>query len=46
MSWVAPFYTTVEEELDYIDIDDIGNLEDSPILVLLMRNVGMYHSST
>ena len=36
----------VEEELDYIDIDDIGNLEDSPILVLLMRNVGMYHSST
>ena len=32
----------VEEELDYIDIDDIGNLEDSPILVFIdeeCRNV-------
>ena len=25
----------VEEELDYIDIDDIGNVEDSPRLVLM-----------
>ena len=36
----------VEEELDYIDLDDIGNLQDSPILVSSMRNVGMSHSST
>ena len=26
---------TVEERLDVIDIDDIGNLEDSPRLVLI-----------
>ena len=25
----------VEEELDYIDIDDLGNLEVSPILVFI-----------
>ena len=33
---------SVEEELDYIDIDDVGNLEDSPILVFIdeeCRNV-------
>ena len=40
MSWVAPFYTTVEEELDYIDIDDIGNLEDSPTLVFINEECG------
>ena len=30
----------VEEELDYIDIDDIGNLEDSPILVFINEEYG------
>ena len=29
-----------EEELDYIDIDDIGNLEDSPILVFIDEGCG------
>ena len=30
----------VEEELDYIDIDDIGNLEDLPILVFINEECG------
>ena len=30
----------VEEELDYTDIDDIGNLEDSPILVFIDEGFG------
>ena len=30
----------VEEELDYVDIDDIGNLEDSPILVFIDEGCG------
>ena len=30
----------VEEELDCIDIDDIGNLEDSPKLVLIDEECG------
>ena len=30
----------VEEELDYIDIDDIGNLDDSPRLVLIDEECG------
>ena len=30
----------VEEELDCIDIDDIGNLEDSPRLVFIDENCG------
>ena len=30
----------VEEELDYIDIDDIGNLEDSPRLVFIDEECG------
>ena len=28
------------EELDYIDIDDIGNLEDSPRLVFINEECG------
>ena len=36
----------VEEELDYIDIDDIGNLEDSPILVFIDEECGNVSSST
>ena len=30
----------VEEELDCIDIDDIGNLEDSPRLVFINEECG------
>ena len=30
----------IEEELDYIDTDDIGNLEDSPILVFIDEQCG------
>ena len=30
----------VEEELDCIDIDDIGNLEDSPRLVFIDEECG------
>ena len=30
----------VEEELDCIDIDDIGNLEDSPKLVFIDEECG------
>ena len=30
----------VEEELDWIDIDDIGNLEDSPRLVFIDKECG------
>ena len=30
----------VEEELDCIDIDDIGNLEDSPRLVFINEEYG------
>ena len=31
----------VEEELDGIDIDDIGNLDDSPRLVFIDEDVGL-----
>ena len=30
----------VYEELDYIDIDDIGNIEDSPRLVFIDEECG------
>ena len=30
----------IEEELDYINTDDIGNLEDSPILVFIDEQCG------
>ena len=30
----------LEEKQDYIDIDDIGNLEDSPILVFIDEGCG------
>ena len=30
----------VEEKLDYIDIDDIGNLDDSSILVFIDEECG------
>ena len=37
---------TVEEELDCIDIDNIGNLEDSPRLVFIdKRGMRESHSS-
>ena len=30
----------VQEELDYIDVDDIGNIEDSPRLVFIDEEWG------
>ena len=32
--------STPEEELDYIDIDDIGNIEESPRLVFIDEECG------